>query len=242
MVSAEDDAYGEELKSFVACGHATEIVERNDGYINAHDGIPMYFAPFDEWSELEKEAMTFVRGRVLDVGAGAGRVALHAQSRGQQCVAIDNSPGAVEVCRDRGVEDARLLPFSRIDDSVAPVDSVVMLGNNFGLFAGYCRARWLLRRLKRLTTENARIVAQTTDPYATDNADHLQYHERNRRQGRMGGQLRIRVRHRHFVGPWFDYLLACPDELRQILRDTGWSVETLLPGNGPSYVAVIHRA
>jgi methylase of polypeptide subunit release factors len=110
MSGAGDDAYGEELQSFLARGDTTEIVERNDGYIDAHQGILSYFAPFEEWSDPEKAAMTLVHGRVLDVGAGAGRVALHVQSRGQECIAIDNSPGAVEVCRTRGVEDARLLP------------------------------------------------------------------------------------------------------------------------------------
>ena len=52
-------------------------------------------------------AMEFVRGRVLDMGVGAGRHALHLQAQGHDVVGIDNSPKAVEVCRLRGLEDAR---------------------------------------------------------------------------------------------------------------------------------------
>src|SRR5262245_66440757 len=86
-----------------------EIVEREDGFINASvTGPAMYFAPFRRWPAHHRAAMRLVRGRVLDVGAGAGRVSLHLQERGHDVVAIDHSPGALEVCRRRGVVDARL--------------------------------------------------------------------------------------------------------------------------------------
>ncbi len=50
----------------------------------------------------------------------------------------------------------------------ASFDTVLMMGNNFGLFANPRRAKWMLRRLKRLTGPNARIVAESLDIYGTD--------------------------------------------------------------------------
>ena len=52
--------------------------------------------------------MRFVRGRVLDLGCGAGRVGLHLQSRGHDVVGIDVSPLAVEIAGQRGLADVRL--------------------------------------------------------------------------------------------------------------------------------------
>ena len=48
-----------------------------------------------------------------------------------------------------------------------------MMGNNFGLFANPRRAKWMLRRLKKLTSQNARIVAESLDVYGTDKPEHL---------------------------------------------------------------------
>lgn len=132
--------------------------------------------------------MRLVRGRVLDVGCGAGRVALHLQQRGQEVVAIDVSPLAVEISRRRGVRDARVISVTEIDERVGPIDTIVMMGNNFGLFGSPRRARRLLRRFHSIGSDRKRIVAEVIDPHTTDDPDHLAYHERNRRRGRLAGK------------------------------------------------------
>ena len=93
-----------------------------------------------------QQAMQFVRGRVLDVGLGAGRFALYLQEQDHEVVGIDVSPGALEISRKRGVADARQLAFHKVDTSLGIFDTVLMMGNNFGLFANPRRAKWLLRR------------------------------------------------------------------------------------------------
>ena len=79
-------------------------------------------------------------------------------------VGIDVSPGAVEVARGRGVRDVRLLAFEEVDESLGHFDTIVMFGNNFGLFGSRSRAQRLLRRLRPLAD---RIVAASNNPYAT---------------------------------------------------------------------------
>ncbi|MBD0330832.1 MAG: methyltransferase domain-containing protein [Thermoleophilia bacterium] len=216
-------------------GH--EIVERDDGFVTA--ARLDYFAPVRRWNAVERRALRSVRGRVLDAGCGAGRVALALQERGHEVVGIDVSPGAVEVARRRGVRDVRLLGFERVDASLGRFGTVVLFGNNFGLFGGEASAVRLLRRLAGLAE---RIVASTVDPYATDDPAHLAYHERNRRRGRMPGQLRIRVRHRDLATPWFDYLLASREEIERLAAAAHWRVHRFVEADGPLYVVVLEPA
>jgi SAM-dependent methyltransferase len=224
------DAFGQMLLD----GTGPEIIEREDGFLDA--AKIGYFAPVAHWPAVERRALRWVGGRVLDAGLGAGRVALELQLRGRSVVGIDVSPGAVEVARRRGVRDVRLLAFEDVDESVGRFDTIVMFGNNFGLFGSPSKARRLLRRLRPLAD---RIVAASNDPYATEDPVHLAYQERNRDRGRMAGQLRLRVRYRDLVGPWFDYLIVSPDEMGAILDGTEWRIRRLLEESGSGYYVAI---
>jgi hypothetical protein len=140
------------------------------------------------------------------------------------------------------VRNARVVPFTQIDRGLGAFDSLVMWGNNFGLFGTVKRARWMLRRLNRLTNSGARIVAQTVDVYQTTEPVHLAYHRFNRRRGRLGGELRIRVRYKKLATPWFDYMMAAPDEIAAIVDGTGWFLERVIAQpDSPIYIAVIEK-
>jgi SAM-dependent methyltransferase len=243
-ITRSNDAYGHELWACLTEGHAQEIVERDDGFISASDWPTRYFADFKAWPAHERQSMRFVRGiRALDIGCGAGRVALHLQRKGLRVTAIDNSPLAIRLCRQRGVKDARVLAVEDIARlGPASFDTVVMLGNNFGLFGSFARARRLLRQLHRLTRPDAVILAESRNPYTTRVAAHARYRRRNRDRGRMGGQIRIRIRFGKLKGPWFDYLLVSPAEMKAILAGTGWRVREVLKSSDRAvYVAVIAK-
>lgn len=95
VLRPEQDAFGRLLMDLVSGQQVVEIVERDDGFVFASDGR-YYLAPFRRWWPQERRAMRFVRGRVLDLGCGAGRVSLHLQNRGLDVVGVDVSPMAVE--------------------------------------------------------------------------------------------------------------------------------------------------
>jgi SAM-dependent methyltransferase len=235
-VEEQEDAFGQLVLAYLeGRSGVREIVERDDGFIEASGGPGGYFAPVRQWPSAERQGLRFIRGRVLDVGCGAGRVALELQARGRQVVAIDVSPLAIEVARRRGVRDARVLAFEHVGRDLGRFDTVVMFGNNFGLFGSEAKAQRVLRRLRPLAE---RVVASTRNPYDTEDVAHLAYHERNRRRGRMPGQLRLRVRYRDYLSPWFDYLIVSPDELEALVDGTGWRLSRVIQGE-PLYVAVL---
>ncbi len=237
----EEDAYGQALWAHYTGQRSYEIVEREDGYFDVTPGAQQYFSRPDEWSPHERQAMARATGRVLDIGCGAGRHALALQARGLDVLGIDVSPLAIQVCTLRGLRKAEVRSIDHVTRALGSFDTILLMGNNFGLFGGFTKARRLLARFHPLTAPHAAIIAETRDPYRTDNPDHLAYQTENRRQGRMSGQLRLRVRYRKYVTPWFDYLLASKDELTTILDGTGWTVTEYLDGDAATYVAVMGK-
>jgi len=241
MLRPEQDAYGLLVSDHLRGVNVVEIIERDDGYIDTSSGPPAYFAPFPEWPAHQREAMRHLRGPVLDIGCGAGRVSLYAQELGLQVVATDVSPLAIETCRKRGARCAEVVPITRLSRALGVFATIVMYGNNWGLMGSPERARWLLRRFRGFTEPGALVIAESCDPHKTVNTDHLSYQQRNRERGRLPGQIRIRVRHRTARTPWFDYLLVSPDEMASIVSGTGWEIGELLMSDGPAYTAVIAR-
>lgn len=227
------DAFGQVLLACDAGGGASgvafELIERSDGFLGVMDAA-RYFAPADDWTATTRVAFDQASGRVLDIGAGAGRVALALQGQGHDVLALDISPGATTVCRQRGVRSTFTgTVFELADSAPEPFDSFVMLGNNLGLLGSPDRAPQFLDALASMARPGARIFGETLNPYATSDPDHLRYHEENRRLGRLPGQLRLRVRHLQMVTPWWDYLFCTSEELEPILASTRWVLTDALP-------------
>jgi SAM-dependent methyltransferase len=235
----EQDAFGLVLSDLLAGKQAMTVVERDDGYIDSEDSS-FYLRGVRRWPDVERQALRYVRGRVLDVGTGAGRVALELQRRGRRVVGIDVSPRAARIARKRGVEDVRMVQLEKLDDSLGRFDTVVMFGNNLGLLGSRAKAKRILRRLHALTTEQGRIVGTNHDPHRTKDPVHRAYARNNRARGRLPGQIRLRLRYRRLTSPWIDWLFVSPRELEQLLEGTGWRVRRILQGER-FYAAVIEK-
>jgi SAM-dependent methyltransferase len=235
-LAPEQDAYGQILLACLEGRGGQEIMERDDGLIYCGDPSD-YFAPYRRWPSLEKKAMRYVRGRVLDVGCGAGRVALHLQERGHEVVAIDNSPLAVEVAKRRGVKKAIVLSVVDLDSSHGVFDTILFARNNFGLAGAEREARRLLRRLHGLTTGDGRIVTDSVDPERYE--DPVFRRDRMRAGGPQAE--RYRVRWRKFATPWFRYLMFPPADFERLTEGTGWQVRRFLEGDDPRYCAILEK-
>lgn len=237
----DKDAFGHALWECYEGERGRFVVERDDGHVDCGNS-EAYFEDYEEWPERVKRAMERVEGRVLDIGCGAGRHALYLQEEGYKVVGIDNSPLCVELCEERGLENGKVLPIEDLDDlEENSFDTVLMLGANFGLLHGLEQAAEMLDKLDRITKEDARIIAESQDPYDTEDEMHKSYHEMNRERGRMPGQLRLRVRFRKYKTDWFDYLNVSKEEMKDVLEDTGWQVDKFIDGEGSKYIAVIER-
>lgn len=243
MIKESEDVFGHAYVDYSqGKGNAIITIDRDDGLSEAGCEPAAYFKPFGGWSRHQRESMSLARGRVLDIGCGAGRHALYLQEQGHEVVGIDESPLAISLCTQRGLNDARELSVTQISSKLGRFDTVLMLGNNFGLFGTFKRARWLLRRLHAMTSPEARIIAETLDPYAGDNPIHLAYHKRNRNRGRRAGEARIRARYAEYQTRWFDLLLVSRNEMKELLDGTGWQVSEFIDSGGSVYIAVLTKS
>lgn len=199
----------------------TAWLEGDGGRSQPALGSEVFFASEDEWPAAEREALSHVSGRVLDIGCGAGRHALHLQDAGLEVVAIDISPGAVEVARRRGVNDARQLAAEEVDATLGRFDGFLLMCGNFGMVGSAEHGRELLTRLATVANPGATLIADCVDDVA----------------------VRLRLRYLDRVTPWFDWLNLAPDALREIAQGSGWHVERIIgyADEPAAYAAVLRR-
>lgn len=238
----EQDAFGHAVWDHSHGKNAFEIIERSDGRFDVSSGPSAYLAEPVWWSPRERAVLEkHAHGRVLDIGCNAGRHALFLQEHGLEVLGIDISPLAIAVAKERGLRQAEVLSIEDLSAEVGSFDTLLMLGNNFGLFGNAAKAKRLLRRFRTMTRSGATLIAESSNVYETNDPDHVAYIAANRERGRMGGQIRMRGRYRRFVTPWFDYLMVSPAEMEQLLEGTGWRVAKKYEDGSRLYSAIIQR-
>ena len=212
------------------------IVERDDGCVSS-DPADLYFLEPAEWFAVEASVPSRARGRVLDIGAGAGRFATELQSRGHDVVALDVDAGCIEVCRRVGVRNTFLGDvFDLADTEPEPFDTFLLMGHNIGLLGGPEHAPRLLGALRNMATPGARVLGSGREFAETSDPMNLAYHQLNRERGRPPGQLRLRVRWGNLASPWFDYWFIATDELKTLAAACGWELVDVVTGEGGHYL------
>ncbi|MFD9791550.1 class I SAM-dependent methyltransferase [Streptomyces sp. NPDC059070] len=218
---------------------AVEVIERDDGLIEANDASRYFDAP-ERWSDLERWGWEQATGRILDVGSGGGRHAVPWVELGRQVVGLEPSPEAVRVSRERGVETV-VGEVPNLPEGLGMFDTIALFGNNLGLLGGPVQAPEILAALATVARPGARLIGKGMDPLYGAEA-HAEYHAWNLSRGRARGQLRIRMRDGDTATPWFDYWFATPDEIATAVAESAWTLEVLeREPAGPGYVICLRR-
>jgi SAM-dependent methyltransferase len=222
------DAFGDILVRCHAAGAASwsavEIAERDDGLLSADDAARYFIGP-ERWPSTERRACESARGRVLDVGCGAGRHALAMQAAGLEVTGLEPSHGAAVVSRARGVPVAEGTLRNPPDELRGTFDTLLLAGT-LGLLATPEDAPVVLAAAASVARPGAQLLGCSLDPYVTDRDEHLRYQRRNRERGLYPGQVRLRVRDGAIATPFFNFLFLSADELRRLAGGTAWRLES----------------
>lgn len=219
------DAFGQALLDWVHGGTTPEIIERDDGVIEIGAGAEVYLMEAHEWPAAEREAMRYVRGRTADLGCGGGRVALHLQQLGCRVVGIDSSPLALKAAKLYGVNTTLRLSVDEMKSQVEQFDTIIMFGNNLGVFGTPLRAKRLLTSWAKAAPRGTRLLLESTNPLSGGApVVDKRYCARNREKGVATGQCRLRVWYDRSPTTWFNWFFVSRSDMKRLLSGTGWTL------------------
>jgi len=111
---------------------------------------------------IEKKALQLAKGKILDVGCGAGSHSLYLQNEKKfEVTAIDISKKAIKACQLRGIKDARNLDVMALDNE--KFDTILLLMNGAGMCGRLKNIAAFLQKLKSLLNENGQILLDSSD-------------------------------------------------------------------------------
>ena len=123
--------------------------------------VSYLFRSFSEMPEIEQKALQLSKGKILDVGCGAGSHALYLQEKGLDVTAIDISEKAIEACELRGIKKVKACDV--LDFSGEKFDTILSLMNGTGIFGKLNQISKYLTHLKMLLNEGGQILIDSSD-------------------------------------------------------------------------------
>lgn len=182
------------------------------------------FEPRRRRRELERIALALCRGRVLNVGAGAGRHSLLLREAGLEVVSIDIEPTLVDLMKCRGLDrvyQADVFVFDR-----GEFDTILFLEETIGLAGALKRLPELLVRLKQQLNHGGQILLDSSCPRVAYGS--MQY----------AGEHEFQLRYRSVLGRRFPWLQVDFSVLSVCAAAAGYDTELLVcVGAGPDYLA-----
>lgn len=156
------DLYGAALLDYYLGNYTDDITVLSPTMEDDVLPLPYLFRDHDAMPQLEKAALQFAKGTTLDIGAGAGSHSLYLESQGIEVTAIDQSPGACNVLKQR-----LKLATTVINDSVwnhhLQYDTLLMLMNGTGIFETVSHMQARLEHLKTLLKPNGQLLIDSSD-------------------------------------------------------------------------------
>ncbi len=199
--------------------------------------VETLFRDFGDMPEIEQTALRMAKGKILDVGAGAGCHSLSLQSQGQLATAIDISPLLVATMRERGVEDARLQDFWTVPEKY---DTILMLMNGSGIVGSVDNFGHFFKHVDAILKDGGQVLMDSTDLcYLFENEDGSMDIPIG---GRYYGEMDYTMKYGKIVGKPFPWLYVDFDTLSFHAEKSGFRAELIAEGDHYDYLSRIVRA
>ena len=157
------DLFGKAILDFQTNNFPEDLITETTISEEDEMSVAYLFRDFSGMPILEQKALLLAKGKVLDVGCGAGSHSLYLQNEKKLAVtAIDISEKAVEACKLRSVLNAKVEAILHFETD-EKFDTILLLMNGTGIFGKLENVPNYLKKLKSLLTENGQILIDSSD-------------------------------------------------------------------------------
>ncbi len=149
------DLFGKAILDFQTNNSPEDLITETSISEADEMSVAYLFRTYDEMPKLEQKALQLAKGKILDVGCGAGSHSLTLQNdRNLEVTSIDISPNAIQACELRGLKNAKVQDIMTLENE--KFDTILLLMNGTGIFGTLKETPNFLNKLKSLLNPNGR--------------------------------------------------------------------------------------
>ena len=157
------DLFGKAILDFQTHNSPEDLLTETNISEEDEMSVAYLFRSFSEMPLLEQKALLLAKGKVLDIGCGAGSHSLYLQNEKKLNVtAIDISKNAIEACQLRGLENTKVETILEFETD-EKFDTILLLMNGTGIFGKLKNVSNYLQKLKSLLAKNGQILIDSSD-------------------------------------------------------------------------------
>lgn len=200
--------------------------------------VAYLFRPFAQMPAIEQRALQESKGRILDIGCGAGSHSLYLQNKGFDVTAIDISPNAIQACKLRGIEKAFVADIMQLEND--KFDTILLLMNGAGMCGRLDNLGPFLLKLKSLLNAGGQVLLDSSDiiyMFDEDEDDGTRGEAKWMPTDGYYGNVTFYVSYKNEKEIPFEWLYVDFETLENAATGNGFKCEQLLAGPHYDYLA-----
>lgn len=227
------DLFGKAILDFQTNNSPEDIITETNISEVDEMSVAYLFRTFEEMPKLEQKALQLSKGKILDVGCGAGSHGLYLQEKGFEVTSIDISVNAIKTCELRGLKNAKVKNVFELENE--KFDTILLLMNGTGIFENLTETSKYLQKLKSLLNPHGQILLDSSDIiYMFDQADDGSYQFP---ANGYYGELTFTISYKNEIEEPFPWLYLDYNTLQNAANDNGLQCELILEGDHFDYLA-----
>jgi len=156
------DLFGKAILDFQTLNSPEDLITETTISEEDEMSVAYLFRSYNEMPQIEQSAIQLAKGKVLDVGCGAGSHSLSLQNdRNLDVTSIDISPNAIQACVLRGLKKAKVQDVMTLENE--KFDTILLLMNGAGICGRLKNIPNFLLKLKSLLNPGGQILLDSSD-------------------------------------------------------------------------------
>jgi len=230
-----NDIFGEAITAYFETKKEQIITVNNVDFDDDEIPVSYLFRDFNQMPKIEQKALLLAKGKILDVGCGAGSHSLYLQNQKKQdIIAIDTSAGAIKTCLLRGVNKALNEDFYQHKGTY---DTILLLMNGSGIIGKLNNFDTFFKKIKQLLNPKGQVLIDSSDLIFLFENENGEYWV-DAAKGYYG-ELKYKINYNQKSSEIFDWLYVDFNTLRRACQVNGFNCELILEGTHYDFLAKI---